>query len=305
MKRAFLILLCSLATVAAACNGGSSPPPATPDGASEPSGPSPSPTAAIVIQEPRRPTVVIDPGHGGPEVGAANAAYDIAEKHSNLDMALRVEALLQAEGVRVVLTRREDARAVDLGDSTAFGSTRRDLQARVDLANTEQADLFLSIHSNGSTDGSERGVEMWYDATREFADDNRLLAETLQRHVLAELAAHGTPAANRGIEDASCWRTRFDRCFSMFVIGGPRTTTRDELIQRGASPESLSLLEGRDSITTRATEMPGVLAELLFLSNDADAAILAHDAARWAIARGLAQGLLDMLPDQPQVSRGD
>jgi N-acetylmuramoyl-L-alanine amidase len=205
--------------------------------------------------------------------------------------------------VRVVLTRREDVRAAGPADSTAFGSTRMDLQARVDLANAEDADLFLSIHSNGSTDGSQRGIEMWYDATRPFGDENQRLADTLQARVLAELTANGTPAQDRGIKDASCWRTRNDRCFSMFVIGNPRTTTREELLRRGAGPEILDLLEGRDSITTRATQMPGVLAELLFLSNNADAAILADDGARWAIARGLAAGLLEMLPHEPRVQR--
>jgi N-acetylmuramoyl-L-alanine amidase len=49
---------------------------------------------------------------------------------------------------------------------------------------------------------------------------------------------------------------------------------------------------GRESVTSRASEMPGILVELLFISNGADAAILRDDAFRDAMARGIAQSVL-------------
>ena len=57
----------------------------------------------------RRKVVVLDPGHGGDEVGTA--AFGLVEKDSNLDMAFRVKSLLEAAGVGVVLTRHDDHRA--------------------------------------------------------------------------------------------------------------------------------------------------------------------------------------------------
>ena len=238
--------------------------------------------------------VVLDPGHGGDEVGAA--AHGVVEKESNLDMALRVEALLQAEGVRVVLTRREDRRVMSReGIGTGFPATRLDLQARVDLANAEGADLFVSLHSNGSPDPGQSGVEVWFNPQRPFADTNRALAESVLGNVMSELSAYGYPAVNRGIKDDSCFRMRFDRCFTLFLLGPPRTTTRDELQRRGVRPEVLGMAPDQDSITTRATEMPGVLVELLFVSNASDAAMLRDEGGRDAMARGVARSLLDVL----------
>ena len=176
----------------------------------------PQPTSTP--EGPHIPTVVLDPGHGGEEVGAAN--YGVVEKHSNLDMALRIERLLQAEGVHVILTRREDTRVASRpGLGSTFGSTRFDLQARIDIANSAEADLFLAIHSNGSPSGDQSGVEVWFDPNREFGEQNRTLAQTIQDNVLRELAAYGYSAVDRGIKDDTCFRQRSGRCFPLFVLG--------------------------------------------------------------------------------------
>ena len=50
---------------------------------------------------------------------------------------------------------------------SGFTPTRYwDLQARVDIANAAHGDVFVSIHSNGSDDTGQRGVETWYDSKR-------------------------------------------------------------------------------------------------------------------------------------------
>jgi N-acetylmuramoyl-L-alanine amidase len=299
--RHLILLIASSGALASsiACSGGASPstPTAPIIDAALPAGVQVDATAITqpTPDGPRRKIVVLDPGHGGPEVGAAN--YDVVEKHSNLDMALRIERYLAQAGVRVILTRRDDGRLAEppAGVATGFGATRRDLQARVDLANAEGADVFLSIHSNGSTDPSQRGVEVWYDPNREFGDQNRQLAQALLTNVLAELDAYGYAAVDRGLKDDTCFRMRFDRCFPLFVLGQPRTTTRDEVIRRGGTPDALGFAPGQEAITTRATEMPGALLELLFISNAADAAVLADDRGRDAIARGVAEALVGVL----------
>jgi N-acetylmuramoyl-L-alanine amidase len=296
MMRAAAIVVVALASlVAAACARGSQPPPVTDDVAEAAQ---PSLAASPAPDGPRIPTVVLDPGHGGDEVGASN--HGVVEKHSNLDMALRIERLLQERGVRVALTRREDARvASPPGSASAFGATRFDLQARVDRANSERADLFLSIHSNGSPDAGQRGVEVWFDPGRTFGERNRAFAQSLQDHVLAELAAYGYAAADRGIKDDTCFRRRNGRCFPLFLLGPERVTTRDEIIRRGGDPDALGLAPGQQSVTTRATQMPGALVELLFISNATDAAVLRDDAARDAIARGIVAAIIAHLPPVP------
>ena len=249
----------------------------------------PSPTAAPA-RESSAPLVFLDPGHAADEIGAA--AYGVAEKDSNLDMAFRVGALLQQQGVRVLLARSADVRANSGPPVSGFSATRLDLQARIDHANAEGADLFVSLHSNGSANTSERGVEVWYNASRPFAAENRALARTLLETVLTEMRAAGYPTTDRGAKDDACLRQFQGRCFPLFVLGPGRVTTRDEVIRRGGSPEALGFAPGQDSISSRPSQMPGALVELLFVSSPDDAAMLRDPRARDAMARGVANGIL-------------
>lgn len=259
--------------------------PATPV-PSLPAAPAPEPTPT----GPRRKVVVLDPGHGGDEIGAA--ANGVVEKVSNLDFALRVQKLLLANGVDVVLTREADARAALQIDG--YTATRTDLQARLDLANEVKGDVFVSIHSNGSTDTSQNGVEAWYDSNRAFAAEGQQLAGLLVRNTLAELRLYGFNATDRGLFDGKCYREREGRCFTLFVIGGARETTREEVMRRGGDPAALGF-GNASSIYSRPANMPAALVELLIISNPRDAAVLRDEAGRAAMARGVARGILEFL----------
>lgn len=100
---------------------------------------------------PRPFRVVLDPGHGGADLGAT-AEHDgkiLAEKDLTLALALEAKKQLQLRGIQVSLTRSRDAE-VPLSERTA-------------LANRQKADLFISIHMNSTPTGqrnpSPRGVE--------------------------------------------------------------------------------------------------------------------------------------------------
>jgi N-acetylmuramoyl-L-alanine amidase len=252
---------------------------------------SPAPTIEL---EPL--TVVLDPGHGGGEVGAS--AHGVVEKDSNLDMARRVQRLLEATGVRAILTRTGDTHADGYTPDPSLSGralTRQDLQARVDLANEHDADLFISLHSNGSTSTAESGVEVWYDPNREFGDDNERLATGLQRSLLDALAVYGYQARNRGIKDDTCFRLRRDRCRPLYVLGPARTDV-------SSLPPPVDGRAPFEASAPRATGMPGALVELLFISNTSDAAVLADPTGRDAVARGLADAVVAFLnasPDDP------
>ncbi len=238
--------------------------------------------------------VVVDPGHAVDEVGAA--ANGVVEKESNLDMALRVEAVLAAQGVRVALTRRADVRAF-AGEYQpgAFSITRRDLQARIDLANESNADVFVSLHSNGSNSADDRGVETYYNSARPFSDLSRTLATLVQSSVVDEVSAVGYPVRDRGAKDDACLRGFRGRCFPLFVLGPARVTTGAELVQRDPAANAVAT-------TSRATEMPAVLAELLFVSSPSDAALLRTEVVRDALARGVARGVIEYLNRTPPRS---
>jgi N-acetylmuramoyl-L-alanine amidase len=99
--------------------------------------------------EPAVRTVVIDPGHGGRQPGAVGA--HVYEKTINLSVALKFGKLIEDwfPDIRVLYTRTEDV-FVDFRD-------------RSNVANNNNADLFISIHAN-STDGDRNlsyGSETW------------------------------------------------------------------------------------------------------------------------------------------------
>ena len=237
-----------------------------------------------------RKVVVLDPGHGGEEVGSARNG--VVEKASNLEMALRVEKLLLEAGYDVVLTRREDTRVAYA--PKGFTPTYWDLQARADIANAARGDVFVSMHSNGHDDGNQRGIETWWDSKRADGDRNKLLATLLQRHVLGELRSYGYTTTDRGLYDGSCFRQRNGRCFTLFIIGGSRETTRQTVIERGGDPEALGF-NGANSMWSRPTNMPSALVENLFVTNEADNRVLRDEAGRQAMARGVAGAIMEFL----------
>lgn len=224
--------------------------------------------------------VALDPGHGGDESGAA--AYGVIERDSNLDMAQRVGEYLKAAGVQVYLTREDNGRATGLvtGSGDNRSATRSDLQARVSAANRINADVFVSLHSNGAADTSLRGVEVYYESRRPFADENRRLAQNLLDGALRGLADAGHPSTNRGIIDAACWRNFSGRCVGLFVLSPGGATTGQN---------------GSTGPVKEATNMPAALLETLFISSPEDAALLRDPAVRASVAKGIADGILRFL----------
>lgn len=219
--------------------------------------------------------VTLDPGHGGDESGAA--AYGIVEKDSNVDFALRVERFLQQEGVEVILTRRDTNHPAGV-TATGNTGTRQSLAERVRIANEVRSDVFVSIHSNGSPNANDRGIEVYWESRREFAEENKELAQTVLDRMIENTARSGYGIRDRGIIDSSCWRGRDGRCVGLYVLSPAGQTTL------GGNPQAKV-----------PTQMPGVLVELLFISNTDDVVLLKDDRARDAIAQGLAWGIVDFL----------
>lgn len=126
-----------------------------------------------------RVVVTLDPGHGGRDPGAVGIG-GLQEKQVIFPISLRVAELLESQGIVVVMTRREDV-AVDL-------------QARADIANRAQANLFVSIHANAISLSRPdvNGIESYYSS-----ETGRRLAATLQASMLA-----ATGMRDRGVKQA-------------------------------------------------------------------------------------------------------
>ncbi len=120
--------------------------------------------------------VVIDPGHGGTDIGTVNG--NIAEKDINIKIALQLYDMLKdEEGLGVFITR--------LGDETV------PRHARIDMANNIQADLFVSIHQNSTASGrisDINGTEVMY-FNADIDGNSKKLAEKLQKNLVNKLGS--------------------------------------------------------------------------------------------------------------------
>ena len=96
-------------------------------------------------------TIVIDPGHGGRDPGAVGQA-GLTEKTLTLDLAFRLERRLRARGFNVILTRRKDINV--------------SLQRRNEIAQENQADLFVSLHINALPVDTLAMIETLYFSPR-------------------------------------------------------------------------------------------------------------------------------------------
>lgn len=124
-------------------------PPATADAtAPVPSPPSPAAESPPFVARPVLQTIVIDPGHGGDDIGVRGRS-GTEEKQVTLDVARRLRILIETQlGLRVVLTR-EDDRAVSPDQRAA-------------MANNSKADLFLSLHLNAAPSPAIGGAEVFH-----------------------------------------------------------------------------------------------------------------------------------------------
>ncbi|MEL6338764.1 MAG: N-acetylmuramoyl-L-alanine amidase [Myxococcota bacterium] len=113
------------------------------------------------------PLVVIDPGHGGPHLGARGSC-GVVEKDIVLAIGIELASILEMSGAaRVVLTRDDDS---DVG-----------LAARAELANRLGARLFISIHANASTSPHNAGAETFFLSLRGGERRHRALLERENR----------------------------------------------------------------------------------------------------------------------------
>lgn len=196
-------------------------------------------------------TLCIDPGHGGTEMGAQ--AFGLVEKVINFDVAYwKLYPKLAGDDRigRIWYTRNGD---YDVS-----------LRYRWDLANASGCNLFLSVHTNSSTDPAIRGTESYYkcgvEATENLRARSLRACCLVHRYVLNEIGRFGS--VNCPPEDLG-------------------------LICRLLSPENpvsyYYVLEN--------TYRPAALLEMAYISNRGEAYCLASNLFREFVAQGIANGI--------------
>ena len=164
----------------------------------------------ILHQQPAAPTLswvmgektfLIDPGHGGTFPGRVNDS--VLEKNINLEIALKLDALLEETGAQVVMTRRADTDLIpqEAKEEKLLLQQRADLAQRITMGQQSKADYFLSIHCNSIPDEKWSGAQVFYNPEDPQSEK---LAQAIQQMLIAQLGDHDREALPR--EDTYLFR---------------------------------------------------------------------------------------------------
>lgn len=211
--------------------------------------------------------IVLDPGHGGKDPGAIGVG-GIAEKDVVLAIAKKLAVKLKKEmAIDVVLTRTDD-RYVALEDRTA-------------IANSEEADLFISLHMNASHNAESRGLETYYlDNTTDEASIRLAAREnsTSRKNISDLQFILSDMTQNMKLEDSI---TLAHRLQGSLVDGMSRKMP--EVKDLGVKKALFYVLVG--------ARMPSVLVEMFFITNKSEGRAMSQDSYQDAMADALLRGI--------------
>jgi len=241
-----------------------------------------TPAARAPAQAPRAPaldaagirTVVIDPGHGGNDLGAQGKG-GLLEKDVTLGIARRLRAALTNNlGLQVFLTRDRD-QEISLDDRTA-------------IANNYKADLFISIHANASRARSATGSEVYFLSYQASDEESRRVAQSegLALPPSAAASAGGAGGAGGDLalilwDMAQAEHLEESSLLAMRVQEELAAATGTD--RRGVKQAPFRVLVG--------AAMPAVLVEIAFISNPEEEKLLAQDVFQARVAAALARGV--------------
>lgn len=232
----------------------------------------PAPGLVPSRQESRRSKVVLDPGHGGKDPGAIGVG-GVAEKDITLAVALRLkQRLASIPNLDVVLTRETDVYLA--------------LEERTARANAEQADLFVSIHTNASPNPNLSGVETYY---LNNTNDRATIRLAQMENGLTSMTGHGKRDVDTALILSNLIQS-YKVEESVVLAEGIQRALVTTLDARGKSATDLGVKRGPFYVLVGAG-MPCVLAEVSFLTNPREGASLAQSSYQEVITEGLLRGI--------------
>jgi N-acetylmuramoyl-L-alanine amidase len=212
--------------------------------------------------------IAVDPGHGGRYPGAVNDGY--MEKDFNLDIGLKLQALLARAGVQVVMSRTTDDALdeppTDWNGDGLFNRYDDDL-LRTDSKNLARADVAVHVHNNASTTASRHGTGTYTDAHQTWTPEATELAQLVVAEEVRALRAYTSPKfvpKNNGVH------------FGWYYYMGPY------------DPPYLA----------RPSQVTSVLSESLFVTNESELAALKRDDVRLSLAAAIYIGLARWLNER-------
>ena len=216
--------------------------------------------------------IVIDPGHGGKDPGTINRRLGLKEKDITLDIAKRLNAILnEHRELEVILTRPRDEYVP--------------LEERAAIANSNQGDIFVSIHTNSAPRLTARGVESYY--LNVTADPWAMEVAALENAM-----SHKSMADMRTILDQILQNSKISesRIFAQFIqksMVANLTRKYDCIQDLGVKKAPFYVLLG--------AQMPSALVEVSFLSHNDEARRLGTPEYRQTVAAGLYLGIINFI----------
>ena len=183
MRRLFFIIFTLLTTVVFSGKPSSYTPPKPP------------------VADANRQIILLDPGHGGYDVGARIASCN--EKALALSTALITRKYLKEKGYRVIMTRMRDVFIP--------------LQQRTSIANKTKSHLFVSFHFNSAKSTDAHGIEIFYYDSKDKIRSNS--SRRLARVVLNNMIER-SKAKNRGVKGGNFHVIRETKMPAILIEGG-------------------------------------------------------------------------------------
>jgi len=223
----------------------------------------------------KTPVVVLDAGHGGKDYGA-KGAHGLFEKDLNLQISKQVRKILKSRyHYKVIMTRKNDI-FIELKD-------------RGKIANTHNADLFVSIHANAAKRKSAKGIETYYlgsgsseqareTAERENGDLVHSVADDAVQEILASLIS--TTKINDSSRLAAIVQKRLHKTMSRKFSG----------------VQNLGVKEG-PFFVLHDTNMPSILVEVGFVTNRQEGRHLKGKVYQKWLAESIARGIHDYVEE--------
>jgi N-acetylmuramoyl-L-alanine amidase len=236
--------------------------------ATAPAAPAPMRPAPPPDAPPAQRTIVIDPGHGGEEVGAKGPGGTL-EKDVTLSIARKLRAaIVNAMGYQVFLTRDRDE-DVSLDERTA-------------TANNYKADLFISIHANASRSHGVSGAEVYFLSYQASDEESRRVAMT-EGSAISPLTQEAAPselnlilwdmAQAEHLEESSALASRLQE----------ELASATGSAGRGVKQAPFRVLVG--------AAMPAALIEVAFISNPQEEKLLASDTYQGKVVAAILKGI--------------
>lgn len=223
------------------------------------------------------PIVMLDPGHGGSNVGAKSAdsakltaGGGLTEKRLTLALAGRVADRLRGRGIDARLTRTDDRTLT--------------LRQRVELANRAPADLFVSLHANASVAHARRGFETYVLTAQGVDVDGRAL-----RGDAAPPRPGVDPEIALVLDDVERGAAQWDAADLAARMQRALRARRGAAGDRGVRQDAHHVLLG--------ATMPAVLVEVGFLDHPLEGKELADPRVQDQLADAIAEAIFDQLAD--------